>query len=74
MSHKYGLGQSVVFSPGPSDMRDSATAGKITRLLPKEGADYHYYIEFGPEGRQRRVWEKQLRVAAPTAEPSGPPS
>lgn len=74
MSHKYGLGQSVVFSPGPSDMRDSATAGTITRLLPKEGSDYHYYIEFGPEGRQRRVWEKQLRVGAPTAEPSGPPS
>ena len=63
MAHKFTLGQSVVFSPGAGDILNVATSGKITRLLPMEGADYQYHIEVGPAGQQRRVVEKQLRSA-----------
>ena len=63
MSHKYAVGQSVVFSPGNANLSDNATNGKVTRLLPKEGAGYQYHVQFGPNGQQRRVEETQLRSA-----------
>ncbi len=67
MSHKYSLGQAVVFSPGAGEIAGNLTSGKVTRLLPKEGADYQYHIQLGPEGQQRRVQEKQLRSATEAA-------
>ncbi len=60
MSHKYNLGQSVVFTPGAGDAIDIASKGKITRLLPKEGKSYQYYVQV-TNGPQRRVQEDQLR-------------
>jgi hypothetical protein len=60
-AHKYAIGQAVVYSPGSSNLSDSATSGKVTRLLPKEGAGYQYHVQFGPNGQQRRVEEAQLR-------------
>jgi hypothetical protein len=59
--HKYAIGQAVVYSPGSAQMSDAATNGKVTRLLPKEGAGYQYHVQFGPNGQQRRVEEAQLR-------------
>jgi hypothetical protein len=61
MSHKYAIGQAVVYSPGSANLPDSATTGKVTRLLPKEGAGYQYHVQFGPNGQLRRVEEGQLR-------------
>lgn len=62
MAHKFGLGETVVFSPGPELPLSIPTRGKITRLLPKEGTEYQYHIQFGPDGQQRMVHESQLRL------------
>jgi hypothetical protein len=62
-SHKYAIGQAVVYSPGSSGIVDGATSGKVTRLLPKEGSGFQYHVQFGPNGQQRRVDEAQLRAA-----------
>ena len=62
-NHKYALGQAVVFSPGPGEIVATVTSGKVTRLLPKEGAEYQYHIQVGLDGQQRRVQENQLRSA-----------
>ncbi len=67
MSHKFAIGQAVVYSPGSTNPPDTATNGKVTRLLPKEGAGYQYHVQFGPNGQQRRVEEAQLRPANETA-------
>ena len=61
-AHKFALGQTVVYSPEVADK--VATKGKVTRLLPKEGADYQYHVQFGPTGPLRRAKESQLRAVA----------
>ena len=65
--HKFAIGQTVVYSPGSSNLSDTAASGKVTRLLPKEGAGYQYHVQFGPNGQQRRVEEAQLRSASDPA-------
>jgi hypothetical protein len=61
MSHKFSLGQTVVFTPGYGEVLDTATKGTITRLLPKEGADYQYHVQVDPHGPERRARESQLQ-------------
>ena len=61
MSHKFSLGQAVVFSPGAYEVLKITARGKITRLLPREGAEYQYAVELDSDGLQRRVLERQLR-------------
>lgn len=69
MAHKFSLGETVVFSPGPElpfsvPMRDNLlTKGTITRLLPKADTEYQYHIKFGPDGQLRMAKESQLQVA-----------
>jgi hypothetical protein len=60
MSHKFSLGQAVVFTPISGEVLSTATRGTITRLLPKEGADYQYHIQVDPNGPARRARENQL--------------
>jgi hypothetical protein len=62
MSHKFSLGQAVVFTPDYGEVLSAATKGTITRLLPKEGADYQYHIQVDPDGPKRRARENQLRT------------
>jgi hypothetical protein len=38
VTHKFSLGETVVFSPGSGRALAVPARGKITRLLPKEGA------------------------------------
>ena len=45
MSHKFSIGQAVVFSPGAREILNIATRSKITRLMPKEGAEHQYDIQ-----------------------------
>ena len=45
MSHKFSLGQAVVFSPGAHEALNIAAMSKITRLMPREGAEYQYDIQ-----------------------------
>jgi hypothetical protein len=61
MSHKFSLGQAVVFSPGAREILNFATRSKITRLRPREGAEYQYDIQVESDGLQRRALEHQLR-------------
>jgi hypothetical protein len=63
MSHKFSLGQTVVFSPGIYGVLAAATKARITRLMPMEGADYQYDIQIESDGLQRRAREYQLRPA-----------
>ena len=53
MSHKYTLGQGVVFSPGPGEIVRGNARGKVTRLLPKEDASYQYCIQLEVEDQVR---------------------
>jgi hypothetical protein len=64
VAHKFSLGESVVFSPGSGRALAFPARGKITRLLPKEGAEYQYHIQFGPAGEKRMARESQLRFIA----------
>jgi hypothetical protein len=61
MSHKFGLGQAVVFMPDYGEFLSTATKGTITRLLPKGGADYQYHVQVDPDGPGRRARENQLQ-------------
>jgi hypothetical protein len=61
MSHKFSLGQAVVFSPGAHEILNIATRSKISGLRPREGAEYQYDIQVESDGLQRRALEHQLR-------------
>ena len=61
MSHKFSLGQAVVFSPGASEILNIAARSKVTRLMPREGAEYQYDIQVESDGLRRRARECQLR-------------
>jgi hypothetical protein len=63
LSHKFAVGQSVLFSPGRQDVRVTSGNCRITRQLPKEEAEYQYHIQSTADGHQRRVQEWQLRSA-----------
>jgi hypothetical protein len=60
MSHKFSLGQSVVYVPAPGELPDTVTTGTVTRLLPMEGGEYQYHILVEPDGFHRRARESQL--------------
>ena len=62
MSHRFKLGQIVMFTPGAGEVLESATKGKVMRLLPKEGADYQYHVQVEADGPARRARENQLQM------------
>jgi hypothetical protein len=62
MSHRFNLGQTVMFSPGAFEILESVTKATVSRLLPKEGADYQYHVQVEADGLARRVREKQLEL------------
>ncbi|WP_428491019.1 hypothetical protein [Rhodopila sp.] len=59
--HKFSLGQRLVFKPGTEFMVRISARCSVTRLLPKEGAEYQYYVRTELDGQLRRVLESQLR-------------
>jgi hypothetical protein len=69
MSHKFSVGQTVVFTPSAGEVLGTATKGTITRLLPKDGADYQYHVQVDPHGPERRALESQLQPPSATAIP-----
>jgi hypothetical protein len=71
VTRKFSLGQDVVFTPGSDFVIRVPTRGKITRLLPKEGTQYQYHIQLGPDSQQRMGWESQLRFVAEGSPPGG---
>jgi hypothetical protein len=63
MSHKFNLGQAVVFTPDSGEVLATATKATVLRLLPRDGADYQYHVQIEPNGPARRARENQLRAA-----------
>jgi hypothetical protein len=61
LSHKFQIGQDVIYTPGAGDVMEREANGRITRLLPREGADYQYYFRIQPTGPERRALENQIR-------------
>lgn len=72
MSHKYALGQGVVFSPDPGEIVRDNARGKVTRLLPKENASYQYRVQLDVESQERRAQEGQLQPVPETGSPAWP--
>jgi hypothetical protein len=64
MSHKFSVGQTVLFTPGDFEVLSVAATGTITRLLPKEGMDYQYHVQVAADGTERRARENQLRIVS----------
>ena len=64
MSHKFAVGQAVIFTPDAGELiNELAAMATVIRLLPKDGGEYQYHIQLAPDGVRRRVWENQLRPA-----------
>ena len=66
-AHKFRVGQELVFTPGAEFMVRMRARCTVFRLLPKEGAEFQYYVRTELDGQLRRVWESQLedRAAGP---------
>ena len=60
-AHKFSLGQPLAFTPGAEFIVRNPARCEVTRLLPKEGNEYQYYVRTVLDGQQRRAWESQLR-------------
>jgi hypothetical protein len=63
MSHRFSVGEAIIYTPGAGEILRAATRGTITRLLPKEGGDYQYLVRVDPDGLDRRAMESQIRPA-----------
>jgi hypothetical protein len=63
MSHKFAVGQVVMFTPdaGEVGINSLPTMATVTRLLPMEGGENQYHVKVDADGLQRRVRENQLR-------------
>lgn len=61
--HKFTVGQTVDFSPGPYEKDANRGRYTIRRLLPSETHDLQYRIQNVADGRERVVLESQLRGA-----------
>ena len=62
MDHKFSLDQEVVFTPSIGEVLTVPTRGRVTRQLPREGANYQYYVRIESDGPERRARESQLRA------------
>ena len=65
MSHKFAVGEAVIFTPdaGEVSIVSLPTMATVTRLLPMEGGEYQYHVKVGADGLLRRAREDQLRPA-----------
>lgn len=60
ISHKFNIGQTVEFLPGPHDGNVRRGQYKVQRLLPGESNDLHYRVKHALDGHERVVAESQL--------------
>ena len=58
--HKYAVGQTVDFRPGPRDPNAPTGKYKVQRLLPSETRDPQYRVKHAADGHERVVVESQL--------------
>ncbi len=62
--HKFKVGQSVNYAPGPRAFFRARSVYKITQLLPPEGDERQYRIKSAEEPYERVVKETQIKSAA----------
>jgi len=58
--HKFTIGQTVEFLPGPRDGNTPRGSYKVQRLLPSETRDLVYRVKLVVDGHERVVLESQL--------------
>ena len=61
MSHKFAIGEVVIFTPDAGAVINLAAMATVTRLLPMERGEYQYQVKVGADGLLRRARENQLR-------------
>jgi len=59
-THRFKVGQALVFTPGRMEGRQTADLFEITRLLPPAGEDLQYRVRHSGTGQERVVRESQL--------------
>lgn len=63
--HKFAVGQTVDFSPGPYEKNAGHGRYTIRRLMPSETRDLCYRVQSVADGQERMVLESQLRDVGP---------
>lgn len=59
-SHKFSVGQTVLFTSSPISRPGASGTYKVVRLLPSDGDDYQYRIKNSGEAFERVAKESQL--------------
>lgn len=63
-THKFTVGQTVEFLPGPRDGNVRRGQYKVQRLLPSESKDLQYRVKHALDGHERVVTESQLSAGS----------
>lgn len=61
-SHKYRVGQTVLYTSSPISRPGASGAYKVVKLLPSDGDDYQYRIKNSGEAFERVAKESQLEL------------
>jgi hypothetical protein len=60
VTHKFSIGQAVIFVPRPGEFTATSEA-VVKRLLPSIGSEFQYHVQIVADGIERRALESQLR-------------
>jgi hypothetical protein len=60
-AHRFAVGQTVQFSPGPQSRAALRGSYKVVRLLPADQNDNQYRVKSTVDGHERVVKESQIR-------------
>jgi hypothetical protein len=61
-THKYRVGQTVLYTSSPITRPGASGSYKVVRLLPSDGDDYQYRIKNPGEAFERVAKESQLEL------------
>jgi hypothetical protein len=61
-THKYRVGQTVLYTSSPISRPGASGSYKVVKLLPSDGDDYQYRIKNPGEAFERVAKESQLEV------------
>jgi hypothetical protein len=61
-SHKFRVGQAVLYTSSPISRPGASGSYKVVRLLPSDGEDYQYRIKNPGEAFERVAKESQLEL------------
>jgi len=69
-THRFRVGQTVLFTSSPITRPGASGTYKVVRLLPSDGDDYQYRIKNPGEAFERVAKESQLELEAEARLPS----